>query len=69
MLRGLWSRIAGRRDQAAEEHEVERERMTDVERRIDDEGFEGRQADLATQERLGGIDPDRLLPDDNPEHH
>jgi len=45
-------------------HEVERERMTAPERRSDSESFEDRQADLAIEARLGGIDPDRLLPDD-----
>ena len=69
MLRGLWNRLAARGTQAAREHEVERERMTDAERRTDDESFEDRQADLAIQARLGGVDPERLLPDDNPEHH
>jgi hypothetical protein len=68
MLRGLWSRFAGRRAQAAREHEVERERMTDAERRTDGESVEDRQADLAIQARLGGGDPEQLLPDDNPEH-
>jgi hypothetical protein len=68
MLRGLWNRLAGRRTEAALEHEVERERMTDAERRTDDESFEDRQADLAIQTRLGGVDPERLLSDDNPEH-
>jgi hypothetical protein len=69
MLRGLWSRFASGRSRAAQEHEIERERMTGEERREDDESFEDRQADLATEARLGGIDPGRLLPDDDPEHH
>jgi hypothetical protein len=68
MLRGLWSRFGRRRAEAAQEHEVERERMTGAERRNDDESLEDRQADLAAQARLGGDDPARLLPDDNPEH-
>ncbi len=68
MLRGLWNRFVGRREEDAREHEVERERMTDAERRSDDENLEDRQADLATRARFGGGDPDRLLPDDNPEH-
>ena len=42
--------------------------MTGAERRNDDESLEDRQADLAAQARLGGDDPARLLPDDNPEH-
>ena len=42
--------------------------MTAAERRKDDESFEDRQADLATQALLGGIDPERLLPDDEPRH-
>jgi hypothetical protein len=67
MLRGLWSRLSGRRTEAALEHEVERERMTGAERRHDDESVEDRQTDLATQARLGGVDPGRLLPDDHPE--
>jgi hypothetical protein len=69
MLRGLWSRFVSRRTEAAQEHEIERERMTPAERDSDDESFEDRQADLATEASLGGIDPDRLLPDDDPSHH
>jgi hypothetical protein len=65
----LWSRFTARRAEAAKEHEVEREWMTDAERRTDDETFEGRQSDLASQARVGGMDPERLLPDENPEHH
>jgi len=52
-----------------QEHEIERERMTDAERRSDDEGSEGRRADLQTQAMLGGVNPERLLPDDDPSHH
>jgi len=69
MLRGLWSRFTGRRAEAAQEHEVEREQMTGSERRKDNESLEDRQADLETQARFGGSDPTRLLPDDRPEHH
>jgi hypothetical protein len=58
-----------RRVEAAQEHQLERERMTPAERRTDDESFEDRQADLATQAHLGGGDPSRLLPDDDPKHH
>ena len=57
-----------RREQVAQEHEVERERMTDAERRSDDESPEDRQADLATRARFGGENPERLLPDDKPDH-
>jgi len=64
MLSGLWGRLTGRRERAVRAHEVERERMTAPERRSDSESFEDRQADLAIEARLGGIDPDRLLPDD-----
>lgn len=64
MLKGLWSRFTARRVQAAEEHEVERERMTPAERRDDDESFEDKQADQVVESRLGGIDPERLLDDD-----
>jgi len=42
--------------------------MTAAERDTDDESFEDRQADLETQARLGGVDPGRLLPDDDPKH-
>lgn len=68
MLSGIWRQFVRRRKQAAEEHEVERGRMTDDERRADERSIEDRQADLATQARFGGEDPARLLPDDNPEH-
>ena len=68
MLRGIWNRFVGSRDEAAQEHEVERRQMTNAERRANDESVEGRQADLATQARLGGSGPERLLPDDDPDH-
>jgi len=68
MLKGFWDRMVGRRSAAAREHEVERERMTDEERRVDDESFEDRAADLAVEASLGGINPERLLPDDDPAH-
>jgi hypothetical protein len=67
MLKGLWSRLTNRSDRAAREHQIERERMTAAERRADDESFEDRQADLQTQALLGGGNPERLLPDDEPD--
>jgi len=63
MLKGLWSRLTGR---PARGDEVGRERMTPAERSHAGERFEDRQADLAIEARLGGIDPERLLPDDDP---
>jgi hypothetical protein len=69
MFQQLIARLRGRRVEAAQLHEEQREHMTDAERRLDDESFEDRQADLVTRARLGGNDPERLLPDDDPSHH
>ena len=55
MLKGpLEPTVEPWRPEAARRHEVERERMTRTERRADDESFEDKQADLATEAHLGG---------------
>ena len=40
--------------------------MSPAERRFIDEGVEGNQADEFVAEHLGGIDPNRLVEDDEP---
>jgi len=65
-VRGFWQRLIGRRSQAAARREAEEENMSPGERRSFDEGFEGRQADEFVEEHLGGVDPTRLLEDDEP---
>ncbi len=63
------SRLLDRRKAEAVAHEAEREQMSPAERAFDSESFEDRQADLSTAEHLGGVDPDRLLDDDEPSGH
>jgi len=60
VLRALWQRLFGSRqspgfDPASPEG-----------RRLSGESVEDRQADVFVEGQLGGIDPNRLLPDDEP---
>jgi predicted RNA-binding protein Jag len=65
-LKDLVDRLRGKRRADAVEREVEAEQMSPAERRIVGESVEDRQADVAAEEHLGGIEPDRLLDDDTP---
>lgn len=51
---------------AAVEHEVELEHMSPAERRFEEESVEDHQADSFVGEHFGGINPERLLDDDEP---
>ena len=66
MLRELWDRLMRRERAEAVERETEREQMSPEERHFFSEGFEDRQADEFVDEHLGGVDPTRLLGDDEP---
>jgi hypothetical protein len=56
-----------RRESAvAVEREIEREQMSRAERRFTRESVEDHQAEGFVGEHLGGIDPERLLEDDEP---
>lgn len=66
MLGALWNRLVGRRNEDAVRRDTEIEHMSPAERRFVEESAEDRQADLAVDERLGGIDPARLLDDGAP---
>jgi hypothetical protein len=62
----LWNRLLGRRTADTIKHETELEQMSPEERHFAEERFEDRQADEVIEERLGGINPTRLLDDDEP---
>jgi hypothetical protein len=56
----------GRSRDAALKREGEEEKMTRAEREFVEEGVKDHQADEFVAEHLGGIDPNRLLGDDEP---
>jgi hypothetical protein len=66
MLRDLWNRLVGRGEAAAEEREAEREQMSPGERHFAAESVEDMQADEFVSEHLGGIEPERLVEEDDP---
>jgi hypothetical protein len=51
---------------AAVDREVEREQMSPAERRFEEESVDDIQADAFVSEHLGGINPERLIEDDEP---
>ncbi len=53
---------------AAVERETELEHMSGAERRFEEESVEDHQADSFADEHLGGINPNRLIEDDDPRH-
>ena len=56
----------GHRDADAVERDAEMQQSSPAERRFAEEGIEDKKADSAVEERLGGIDPERLLDDEEP---
>jgi hypothetical protein len=56
----------GRGNADAVERMVEKQQMTPAERSVAEESVEDRQADSAVAERLGGIDPERLIEEEQP---
>lgn len=68
MLRELWNRFVGREQaSAAAEREAELEQMSPAERRFASESAEDIQADEFVGEHLGGIEPERLLGENDPQ--
>jgi hypothetical protein len=63
---GFWDRLMGRRRDAATRREAEKEQMSKGERRVVERSVDDLQADEFVEEHLGGIDPSRLLGDDEP---
>ena len=59
----------GRERDAAVKREAELEKMSPAERHFEEESVEDHQADAFVGEHLGGINPDRLLDDDEPPRH
>ena len=55
-----------RENAAAVKRETEREQMSPAERRITGESVDDIQADGFVGEHLGGVDPERLIEDDEP---
>jgi hypothetical protein len=55
-----------RETDAAAQREAERERMSPAERRFEEESVDDIQADAFVSEHLGGINPERLIEDDEP---
>ena len=66
MLKERWNRLMGGKSATAVEHEVEKEQMTPTERHDVEESVDDKKADAAAGEHLGGIDPERLLGDEEP---
>jgi hypothetical protein len=66
MLRGIWNRLMQRSRADAVEREIELEHMSPAERRYAKESVEDHQADGFVGEHLGGVEPERLLGEDEP---
>jgi hypothetical protein len=62
----LWQRLTARWRKSEAEYRANEATLSAGERRFEDEGLEGVQADEFVGEHLGGIDPARLLEDDRP---
>lgn len=60
----FWKRLMARSQARAEHREEQSELESPAERRFAAEGVDGLAADEAVQERLGGVDPDRLVDDE-----
>lgn len=60
----FWKKLMGRRDAAAAHRAEDAQVETPSERRVAEEGVEGRAADEVVEERLGGVDPNRLVDDE-----
>ena len=60
----FWKRLMGRSQARAERREEQAEQESPAERRFAADGVDGLAADEVVQERLGGVDPDRLVDDE-----
>lgn len=63
-MTGFWNKLRRRWSDADARRAEEEQQETAAERRLADEGVEGRAADELVEERLGGVDPDRLVDDE-----
>jgi len=63
-MSSLWKRLMGKRDETASGRSAEEQHESVEERRLSDEGVEGVAADEVVEERLGGVDPERLVDDE-----
>jgi hypothetical protein len=60
----FWKKLLGRRQEETTER-AEADRVeTPSERRITDEGVDGLKADQTSEERIGGVDVERLVDDE-----
>jgi hypothetical protein len=69
MLKETWNRLMGGKSATAVEHEVEKEQMTPAERHVVEESIDDKKADASAGEHVAGINPERLLGDDEPPAH
>ncbi len=60
----FWKRLMARRDDAAIRHAEQQQLESPSERHFAAEGVEGTAADEVVEERLGGVDPERLIDDE-----
>jgi hypothetical protein len=60
----FWKKLMGRRVDSAHHRAEEANVETPAERRVAAEGVDGVAADEVVQERLGGVDPERLVDDE-----
>jgi hypothetical protein len=57
-------KLLGRRDEDAARHAEDSQFETPAEQRIASQGVDGIAADEVVEERLGGVDPNRLVDDE-----
>ena len=60
----FWKKLMGRRNAAAVREAKAEQFESPAERRIAEEGVDGVSADEIVEERLGGVDPNRLVDDE-----
>jgi hypothetical protein len=60
----FWKKLMGRRDAGADRRSEDAQVETPSERAFAAEGVEGLAADELVEERLGGVDPNRLVDDE-----
>jgi hypothetical protein len=65
-LKERWNRLMGAKSATTVEQEVEKEQMAPAERHDVEQSIDDKKADAAAGEHVGGIDPERLLGDEEP---
>lgn len=63
-MTGFWSKLKRRHADSEGRRAEEEQQETAGERRLAAEGVEGLAADELVEERLGGVDPNRLVDDE-----